>query len=389
LPFDKRQGLIYAVTGFGTGGLWLVEYLLQMRLIIDLHLDLSWNALSFNRDLTETIAEIDRHEAGMADHPARGHTTVSLPEMRRAGVAVCLGTLLARAKPAVRPANGFARADLDYGSQSIAYAAAQGQLAYYRLLEQQGHIQMIQTAGELANLWQRWQGASDEPIGLILSMEGADPIVNAEQAEEWYNAGLRVASLAHYGQSPYAMGTGGSGPLTVEGIKLLRAFDNLGMILDVTHLCEPSFFQALEEFDGPVLASHHNCQALVPGDRQLSDEQIKVLAGRKAVIGVALDAWMLYPGWVKGETSTSVVGLEALAKHIDYICQLTGNVSNAAIGSDLDGTFGNEQTPHDLKTIADLQKLAGILSKYGYSDKDIDDIFHGNSLRLLMRALPE
>jgi membrane dipeptidase len=185
------------------------------------------------------------------------------------------------------------------------------------------------------------------------------------------------------------MGTGVSGPLTAEGIKLLREFDALGMILDVTHLSEPSFFQSLDEFSGPVLASHHNCRSLVPGDRQLSDKQIKVLIERKAVIGVALDAWMLYPGWVKGETSTSVVGLEALADHIEHICQLAGNVSHAAIGSDLDGTFGNEQTPYDLRTIADLQKLAGILCERGYRDEDIDGIFHGNSLRLLMRELPE
>ena len=359
-----------------------------MTLIIDLHLDLSWNALSFNRDLTQTVSEIDRLEENMTDHPARKHTTVSIPEMQKAGVAVCLGTLLARSKPTVRPAKGFARADLDHGNQSIAYAAAHGQLAYYRLLEQQGYIRMIRTAGELENHWQRWQNKTNEPVGLILSMEGADPIVSADQAEEWWNAGLRVVSLAHYGESPYAMGTGVSGPLTAEGIKLLRAFDELGMILDVTHLSEPSFLQALEVFSGAVLASHHNCRALVPGDRQLSDEQIKALIERKAVIGVALDAWMLYPGWVKGETSPSVVGLDALADHIDHICQLAGNVSHAAIGSDLDGTFGNEQTPHDLKTIADLQKLAGILSERGYKDGDIDDIFHGNCMRLLMQKLP-
>jgi membrane dipeptidase len=160
------------------------------------------------------------------------------------------------------------------------------------------------------------------------------------------------------------------------------------MILDVTHLCDQSMAQALDLFDGPVLASHHNCRALVPGDRQLTDEQIMRLIGRGAVIGAALDAWMLYPNWVRGKTSPQVVGLEAVADHIDRVCQLAGNANHTAIGSDLDGGFGTEQTPRDLDTIADLQKLDQILARRGYSDGDIDNIFHGNWLRFFAEALP-
>src|SRR3954452_12745692 len=109
--------------------------------------------------------------------------------------------------------------------------------------------------------------------------------------------GLRCVGLAHYGPSAYAVGTGATGPLTDAGRDLLRALELLGMIVDLTHCAEPGFFEVLDGFDGPVLASHNACRALVPGDRQFSDEQIRRLVARGAVIGAPLDAWMLHPGW--------------------------------------------------------------------------------------------
>jgi membrane dipeptidase len=219
-------------------------------------------------------------------------------------------------------------------------------------------------------------------------MEGADPIVAPAQAEAWWDDGLRALGLSHYGKGQYSVGTGDAGPLTPAGFDLLREMERLGMILDATHLSDPSFFQALDAFGGPVLASHNNCRALVPGDRQFSDEQLKLLIERGAVIGAVLDAWMLHPGWERGKTRPEVLGLEAVADHIDHVCQLAGTSRHAAIGSDLDGGYGTEQTPRDLDTIADLQNLAGILGRRGYAEADIDLIFHGNWLRFFGRALP-
>ena len=186
---------------------------------------------------------------------------------------------------------------------------ARGQLAYYELLERRGLLaddslgrRARAALGELDATTAR-----SEPIGYILAMEGADPIVEPSQAVEWWNLGLRSVNLAHYGESRYAVGTGDDGPLTPEGIQLLKEFEQLGMILDATHLCDTSFFQALDVFSGPVLASHNNCRALVAGGRQFSDEQIRLLIERDAVIGAALDAWMLAPGWIRGQTSREVV----------------------------------------------------------------------------------
>jgi membrane dipeptidase len=160
------------------------------------------------------------------------------------------------------------------------------------------------------------------------------------------------------------------------------------MVLDVTHFSDDSMAEALDRFEGPLWASHHNCRALVPWQRQLTDEHIRRLVKRDAVIGIAFDAIMLYPGWVRGQTSPEVLGISAAADHIDHICQLAGDVRHVGIGTDLDGAYGTEQTPRDLKSIADVHKLEDVLAKRGYSDNDIDSVFFGNWLRKLGQALP-
>ncbi len=189
-----------------------------MPLLIDAHLDLAWNALSFDRDLTEPVEEINAREQEMTDSRARGHATVSLPEMQRGQMAVCLGTLLAHARPDICPPEGHPRISLEHRSPSAAYGIAQGQLAYYRLLQRQGYITMLTTANALTSHWQQWsspeQASADKepPLGLILAMEGADAIVAPEQAEQWFHDGLRAVNLVHYGHNQYAVGTGESGP---------------------------------------------------------------------------------------------------------------------------------------------------------------------------------
>ena len=349
-------------------------------LTIDSHLDLSMNALDLNRDLTLTVQEIRRREAGM---PGKGRAmgTVALPEMRAGDVGVSFATVIARV---YREGNSWS----GYSSPEIAYAVAQGQLAYYRVLASQGRVRMISDRETLDAHLGAWNdpGDGEPPLGFVLSMEGADPIVSPAQAASWWEDGLRVVSLSHYGVSAYAHGTGTSGGLTPEGRQLLPVMDELGMILDVTHLSDQSFWEALELFDGAVLASHNNCRALVPGERQFSDDQIRALIERDAVIGASMDAWMLYPDWVRGETSPEVVGLDAVVDHMDHVCQLAGNARHAALGTDLDGGFGKEQCPHDLETIADLQNIPDLLRGRGYREEDVRAMMYGNWLRLLRAA---
>lgn len=357
--------------------------------MIDSHLDLAWSAMYYNRDLLQPIPAIRAAEKGLRDTPGRGVNTVSFPELRRAKIGVCVGTILARSGPGKPVNDGTRRVDLDYVTQVNAHAIGQGQRGYYHALARHGHVRMINTSAELEDHWRKWLAAPEsEPIGIILSMEGADPITDADEVDDWWAGGLRACGPSHYGHSHYAAGTGVEGGLTKRGRQLVKKFSDIGMILDVTHLADMAFFEALDIYDGPVLASHHNCRALVPGDRQLNDEQLKLLIQRGAVIGAAFDAWMLYPGWVRQQTKPEVVGIEAAADHMDHICQLAGSAKHCAFGTDLDGGFGTEQTPRDLDTITDVHKLEEILASRGYKGADIDDIFFGNWLRFFSKALP-
>ena len=160
----------------------------------------------------------------------------------------------------------------------------------------------------------------------------------------------------------------------------------MGILLDLTHSSDQAFWESLEHYEGLVLASHNNCRALVSHQRQFDDQQLRKIFQRDGVIGLAFDAWMLSPGWTIGESQNDSVTLNTVVDHIDYICQLAGNCRHAAIGTDLDGGYGREQSPSDLDTIADLQKLVGLLEKRSYNHDDIVAIMHGNWLRLLNQA---
>lgn len=354
-------------------------------LLFDAHLDLAWNAIDWNRDLRLPVQEIrDQERALGMEGKGRGVNTVSFPELRKGEVGVFIATLLPRLlRPNLMPA--IQR----YSSMEAAYAAAHGQLAYYRALVDQGYLRFIRDTATLDAHVSGWRrDSAKEPLGFILSMEGADSVLSPGQVEEWFQAGLRIIGPAHYGVSPYAHGTGTEGGLFEQGPALLREMERVGMILDVTHLSDQCFDEALEIYGGPVLASHHNCRALVPDQRQLTDEQIKKLISRGAVIGAAFDTWMLHPGWVRGETNPKEAGvsMEKVVDHIDRVCQLAGNCRHAAIGTDLDGGFGREQSPYDLDTIADLQRLPALLKKRGYSDADVEAIGHGNWVRFFRDA---
>jgi membrane dipeptidase len=358
----------------------------KSMILFDAHLDLAWNAIDWNRDLELPVAEIRaaEHKDKMTEK-ARGCNTVSLQELHRGRIAVCIATLLARLyRPGMNPP--LQR----YQSMRSAQAAAFGQLAYYRSLEESGALRFIRDWPALAQHVEKWESgpAEGEPIGFILSMEGADPILRPEEIPHWWDAGLRIVGPAHYGISPYAHGTGTEGGLFPQGPALLRAMEEVGMILDVTHLSDQCFDEALDCYSGPVLASHHNCRALVPGQRQLTDDQIRRLIGRGAVIGAALDAWMLHPNWIRGQTTPREAGvtLETMVDHIDHVCQLAGNAMHAAIGTDLDGGFGTEQSPADLNTIADLTRLPDLLGQRGYDAQAIQGILAGNWLRFFRRA---
>lgn len=357
-------------------------------LIADAHLDLAWNALQWNRDLTSSVYTIRTREATM-NGKGRALNTVALPELRAGRVALCIATLLARS-------TGHAVAHVDFDTPEQAYAVAQGQLAYYRALEAAGQISILTSLDALdrhLEAWTDWEAAGaagqPPPLGIVISMESADPIRSPDQLDEWRAQGVRLIGPAHYGLGRYAGGTSVEDGLTEIGVTLVRRMAEIGVILDLTHLSDRAFWLALELYPGVVIASHNNCRALVPHQRQFSDAQIRAIAERGGVLGAALDVWMLQPGFIKDVSSNAGITLSTVVAHIDYICQLTGSSRHVGIGSDLDGGFGREQSPCDLDTIADLQKLVNLLAGRGYSEDDIAAIMHRNWVDLLRRVWSE
>jgi membrane dipeptidase len=355
-------------------------------LIFDSHLDLAWNAVEWNRDLmlpASGIREFEKHFSDIIP----GDCTVTFPELLRGNIGLVIATLLPR----------LHRKDKEltfYQSREAAHGSAHGQLHYYRAMEAKGVIKALATRGAFAEHAAAWKQAADTgsgkrpPIGYILSMEGAPPVMYPEQVHEWFAAGLRLIGPAHYGPNEYCHGTGSVGGLSADGRQLLKEMDKAGMMLDATHLSDDSFWEAMDIYQGPVVASHHNCRELVPGDRQLTDEQIKALIQRGAVIGAAFDNWMLIPGWKKYVTPLESVTLERVADHIDHVCQIAGNCRHSGIGTDLDGGFGKEQSPYDMDTIADIGKVGEILDRRGYSRDDVARIMHGNFVEFFSRNLP-
>ena len=261
-----------------------------MKTIIDGHLDLSWNALSHG------IADITTSSWICLKTKASGGWTIthaapclcaptSLPEMRRWWHRGLPGDPVGAGQIRVC---GFMAAPASLGSTSPTRRSLRrsrkGSSLITSCSSDRGHLRMIRTASDLDAHWSNWainSASTPGPIGYILAMEGADPIVDVGHAATWWELGLRSVNLVHYGKSRYAVGTGDDGPLTPDGIELLKEFAALGMILDVTHLSDTSFSQAADRFDGPVPASHNNCRALVSHQRQFSDEQIKRLIDQR------------------------------------------------------------------------------------------------------------
>jgi membrane dipeptidase len=356
----------------------------KQPLIMDAHLDLSMNAMEWNRDLRWTIDEIRESEADMTDKPDRGNGTVSFPSMKDGNVGIVVGTQIARYTKKNNKMPGAS-----WNSPEQAWAQTQGQQAWYQAMERDGQITPITNLYSLEKHLKKWETDPDNtPIGLIRSLEGADSIISFKHLEQAYRDGLRAIGPAHYGPGTYAQGTDATGGIGQKGRELLKEMENLNIILDATHLCDQSFREALENFNGPVWASHNNCRALVPHNRQFGDHQIKELIDRGAVIGAAFDAWMLSPNWVRGQSTpeSENISLETVIDHIDHVCQLAGNSKHAGIGSDLDGAFGTEQGPQDVDTIADLQKIPALLTNRGYSEEDIENICSKNWLDFLRRA---
>lgn len=355
-------------------------------LIIDGHEDIAYNALEWGRDIRLSAYAIREQEAHNPN--PNGIAMAGLPELRRGGVGLIFGVIFLFPRGNTTPIDDCHTQS--YRTAEEAYHAGQGQLAYYRTLAQEPGISLIHNQRGLQQVLSAWEQSSADdpqrPLGIVPLLEGADAIRTPAEAAQWFADGLRIVGLAWSG-TRYSGGTRAPGPLTPAGKELLTEMERVGLILDTSHLAEESFWQALQIFHGPIIASHSNCRVFTPTDRQLSDDMIRALAERDSVIGVMPVNAFLDGTWSRDNRFQ--ISLADMVRHIDHICQLTGTARHVGIGTDVDGGFGREETPIELDTIADIAKLADALRHKGYKEEDVVGIMGNNWRRFLERALPK
>ena len=373
--------------------------------IVDAHEDIAYNALEWGRDIRLSAYTVRSKEAAEAKANGKERTSniamSGLPELRRGGFGMVFGVIFAH--PLLKGMSKEQCHTQCYRNVEEAYRVGQGQLDYYRELAEEPGVVLVQQQSDLQELIMAWENSREDdeerPFGIVPLMEGADPIRTPDEAEEWFKAGLRIVGLA-WATTRYGGGTYGLGPLTSAGKALLAEMERVGLILDTTHMSEETFWQSLQHFSGPVIASHSNCRSITMGksdlsneadrvlnERLLSDDMIRELAERDGVIGIVPFNRYLNVEW--SSSNRFEMGLDQVVRQIDHICQLTGNALHVGIGSDIDGGFGRDETPRELDTVADIAKLADALRQSGYQEEDVTCIMGGNWQRLLEQSLPQ
>ena len=361
-----------------------------MALIVDAHEDIAYNILNFGRDYTRSVAETRRLEHGSEIIDQNGHTLFGWPEYQQGKIALVFSTLFGLPK---RFQVG-AWEEVVYNNPDEAHKLYRSQIDIYRRLldEHPDKFNLIRTTQDLEQHLSKWQDSVEErqrPIGLVLLMEGADGIRSPEELEEWWTLGLRIIGPAWVG-TRYSGGWLEPGPITSEGRELLAAMADYKFTLDLSHMDEEAALEALDIYEGPMIASHSNAAALLPNsgsNRHLSDQIIRGIIERDGVIGVVLFNGYLQVGWKKSDGREPIT-LKHVIAHIDHICQLAGDARHVGIGSDFDGGFGLDSVPLGIDTVADLQKLSPLLAERGYTESDISGILGENFINYLKKNLP-
>jgi membrane dipeptidase len=356
-------------------------------MIVDAHQDIAYNALSFNRDYRLSALHHRQQETDPALIKSQGIATIGLPDSLLGRVGVIFATLFV-APDHGKNASQWGR--FRYKTAQEAYALALQQRDYYqRLTDEHDKITLIHTQADLDGVLETWaEGTTlaDHRQGLVLLMENADPILEPKQVEEWYERGVRIIGPA-WERTRYSGGTGYPGPLTPLGYELLEIMRSFNMILDLSHMAEEACLQALDRYDGLMIASHSNPHRFRTSDRHMTDDMILRLSEHDGVMGIVLYNLFLSNMWRNGDRKSDVP-LITVVDAIDYVCQLTGSARHVGIGSDLDGGFGKESIPEGLDTVTDLMNIIPLLCERGYSESDIEGIMGRNMLRILRQALP-
>lgn len=333
--------------------------------MVDGHLDLAYNVLAAGRDLTLPLDDLRR------EHPG---ALVTLPELVKGGVKVVFGTLFAM--PAAATMGGTALKGRIYETPEEARALALEQLELYERWEDEGRIRIVRTKSDLEPYTD--PKTDDLPTGLVVLMEGADPLRTPDDLAEWTKRGLRIVGPA-WQRTRYAGGTKAPGPLTDLGVELMHALRQENVVLDVSHLAEESFWNALEAGPEHIIASHSNARAFVPTDRHLSDAMIRALGAKGGVMGLVIANIFLDPEATAPNSAT----LADVTRHAEHVAGLIG-WDKVAVGTDWDGGFGVDDVPAEVTRAADFARLGEAVPEAARAD-----FLGGTWLKFLQRALPE
>ena len=363
----------------------------MLPIIVDAHEDIAYNILNFGRDYTRAAAETrwiekESHSPALKHN---GETLLGWPDYQRGRVAVVFGTLFVTP---IRRREGEwdKQAYADYDQAHHLYRAQLD--AYHKLGDDHpDKYRLIGSRSDLEAVLTGWAdpGVESHPVGLVPLMEGAEGVRTPSELEQWWEWGVRVIGPAWAG-TRFCGGTRDPGPLTDDGRALLNSMADVGFTLDLSHMDIQSARQSLDLYQGPIIASHANAAALLPGydgNRLLMDEVIRGILERDGIIGVVPFCKFLSVEWKNGDSRDSIT-LDTLAAHVDHICQMAGDARHVGLGSDFDGGFGVSSAPAGIDTIADLQKLGPALLAKGYNDGQVAAVLGGNWLRHLQNTLP-
>ena len=357
--------------------------------IIDAHEDLAYESLRWGYDYCSSVSH-NRKTVKGPDY----QTTIGWPELQKGNIGIIFGTVFLDPPYEGDPAEKAI--GISYLNPDEFHSSVCAQLDFYDRLHEKSpeKFQRIILRADYDRIIGplKENSEAEHPIGLVGLLEGAEGLRSFDDLELYHDRGVHLVGPV-WGGGRWCAGTKSrdlKDMLTDDGKTLLRKMSALGLILDVSHMKNHSAMDALEYYDGIAVASHANCNLLLPDmpiERHLNDETIKLLISHDGVMGVIPYNFFLSPSWkYTNEASRREITLDMLGNHIDHICQLAGDSRHAAIGSDFDGGFGYPDIPYELNDISDLQKLRDVLSRRGYGEEDIANIFAGNWQRILERA---
>ncbi|OLC27399.1 MAG: hypothetical protein AUH40_01680 [Chloroflexi bacterium 13_1_40CM_65_17] len=320
------------------------------RMIVDAHLDVAWNAIADGR--------------GFLGPPAPGYL-ISRPALTSAGVGL-IGATLYTAPALARRAM---RTRFVYENAHEAHIMAVAEVNYYRSCG----LRLIRDSRELVAYVRGWKRGQ---IAAVLLMEGADPIETPSQLGAWTDMGVRIIGPA-WSRTRYSGGTRAPGGLTALGVQLLKAMRRKRVILDLSHMADRAVSDAFEMWRGPVMSSHSNARAIVPGDRQITDATAAEVARRGGILGISF-----YPNHLR---TRGVTTLDDVVRHALHLARAAGGPEHVGLGTDLDGGIDSRFGP--IRNLGELKGLPGRLRKH-FSAAQVDGIMGTNWLDFLGRSLP-